>query len=42
MVMMNMVAYGPGAATDKTQPMARLQTKSTLNLILGGKKIKGH
>jgi hypothetical protein len=39
-VMLNMVAYGPGAATDKTQPLARLQTKSTLSLLLGGKKMK--
>ncbi len=39
-VMLNMIAYGPGAATEKTQPVARLQTKSTLNLMLGGKKMK--
>ncbi len=39
-VMLNMIAYGPGTATDGTNPLARLQTKSTLNLMLGGKKTK--
>ena len=36
--MMNMVAYGPGTAKDGTQPTPRIQTKSTLMLMLGGKK----
>lgn len=38
-VMMNMTAYGPGAALDKAQPLPRIQTKSTLMLMLGGKKM---
>ena len=37
----NMVAYGPGSAKDGTQPVPRIQTKSTLMLMLGGKKSKG-
>jgi len=40
-VMMNMIAYGPGAALDKAQPLPRVQTKSTLNVMLGGKAMKG-
>jgi hypothetical protein len=38
--MMNMVAYGPGSAADKAQPLPRLQTKSTLQVMLGGKAMK--
>lgn len=40
-VMMNMVGYGPGAALDKVQPLPRIQTKTTLMLMLGGKKMPG-
>jgi hypothetical protein len=32
--MMNMAAYGPGAALDKAQPLPRVQTKSSLQLML--------
>lgn len=37
MSMLNMVAYGPGVALDKTQPIPRVQTKTSLNAMLGGK-----
>lgn len=40
-VMMHMVAFGPGAALDATQPLPRLQTKSILTVMLGGKKMEG-
>ncbi|MCC7435592.1 MAG: hypothetical protein IT363_12975 [Methanoregulaceae archaeon] len=40
-VMMNMVGYGPGAALDKAQPLPRIQAKSTLSIMLGGKKMRG-
>jgi hypothetical protein len=36
--MMNMAGYGPGAALEKAQPLPRIQTKTTLMLMLGGKK----
>jgi len=39
MAMMNMAGYGPGAALDKAQPLPRIQTKTTLMLMLGGKKM---
>ncbi|MBX3118546.1 MAG: hypothetical protein KF784_05745 [Fimbriimonadaceae bacterium] len=39
-VMMNMVGYGPGAALDKAQPLPRIQTKTSLMLMLGGKKME--
>jgi hypothetical protein len=39
---MTMIAYGPGTALDKTQPIPRVQTKSTLQIMLGGKKMKGN
>lgn len=39
-VMMNMVGYGPGAALEKAQPLPRIQTKSTLMVMLGGKRVK--
>ena len=32
--MMNMSAYGPGTALDKAQPLPRVQTKSSLQLML--------
>jgi hypothetical protein len=39
MVMFQMIGYGPGAATDKGQPLPRVQTKTTLMIMLGGKKM---
>lgn len=39
-VMGNMVAYGPGAALATAQPLPRIQTKSTIQLMLGGKKME--
>lgn len=39
--MMNMAGYGPGAALDKAQPLPRIQTKTSLMLMLGGKKMDG-
>jgi hypothetical protein len=39
--MMNMAGYGPGAALDKAQPLPRIQTKTTLMIMLGGKKAGG-
>jgi hypothetical protein len=38
-VMMNMAGYGPGAALEKAQPLPRIQTKTSINIILGGKKV---
>ncbi|MBI5706936.1 MAG: hypothetical protein HZC36_08095 [Armatimonadetes bacterium] len=40
-VMMQMAGYGPGAALDKAQPLPRIQTKTSLMLMLGGKKMTG-
>jgi hypothetical protein len=40
MAMMNMAGYGPGAALEKAQPLPRIQTKTTLMLMLGGKKMR--
>lgn len=37
--MMNMVGYGPGTALEKAQPLPRIQTKTTLQVMLGGKKM---
>lgn len=37
--MMNMAGYGPGSALEKAQPLPRIQTKTTLMLMLGGKKM---
>ena len=37
--MFNMVGYGPGAALDKAQPLPRIQTKTTMQIMLGGKKM---
>lgn len=39
--MMNMAGYGPGAALDKAQPLPRIQTKTSLMIMLGGKKMTG-
>ncbi|MEI6501144.1 MAG: hypothetical protein WCP21_08990 [Armatimonadota bacterium] len=39
MVNLQMIGYGPGAARDDTQPLARVQTKTTLRAMLGGKKM---
>jgi hypothetical protein len=39
MVMLQMIGYGPGAALDKDQPLPRVQTKTTLMVMLGGKKM---
>lgn len=38
-VMMNMGGWGPGAALEKAQPLPRIQTKTSLMLMLGGKKM---
>lgn len=38
--MMQMAGYGPGAALDKAQPLPRIQTKTSLMLMLGGKKVR--
>lgn len=35
----SMVGYGPGIARDDTEPLARLQTKTTLRIMLGGKQM---
>ena len=40
MAMMTMAGYGPGTALDNAQPLPRIQTKSTLSIMLGGKKMK--
>lgn len=40
MVFGTMVGYGPGAALDDGQPIPRFQTKSTVQLMLGGKAMK--
>jgi hypothetical protein len=37
MVSMQMIGWGPGAAVDKGQPIPRVQTKTTLTVMLGGK-----
>jgi hypothetical protein len=38
-VMFQMIGYGPGAAIEAGQPLPRVQTKTTLNIMLGGKKL---
>lgn len=38
-VMMNMAGYGPGAALETAQPLPRIQTKTSLMIMLGGKKM---
>jgi len=39
--MFMMVGYGPGAALDKGQPLPRIQTKTTLSIMLSGKGMSG-
>jgi hypothetical protein len=39
--MMQMAGYGPGAALETAQPLPRIQTKTSLNLMLGGKQVRG-
>lgn len=39
MAFLTMVGYGPGAALAAAQPLPRLQTKTTLSLLLGGKQM---
>ena len=41
MVFGTMAGFGPGAALDKAQPLPRVQTKTTLQMMLGGKMMKG-
>lgn len=36
--MFSMVGYGPGAAREGVNPVPRIQTKTTLQIMLGGKK----
>lgn len=38
-VMMTMAGFGPGAALETAQPLPRIQTKTTLMIMLGGKKV---
>jgi hypothetical protein len=40
-VMMQMAGYGPGAALEAAQPLPRIQTKTSLMLMLGGKQMRG-
>ncbi|MCW3094566.1 MAG: hypothetical protein JWL77_184 [Chthonomonadaceae bacterium] len=40
-VSMQMIGWGPGTALDKGQPIPRVQTKTTLTLMLGGKMMNG-
>lgn len=37
--MMQMAGYGPGAALEQGQPLPRIQTKTSLMVMLGGKKM---
>lgn len=39
--MMQMAGFGPGAAIDEAQPRPRIQTRTSLMLMLGGKKMPG-
>jgi hypothetical protein len=39
-VMMQMAGYGPGAALEQAQPLPRIQTKTSLMLMLGGKQVR--
>ncbi|HLV82108.1 MAG TPA: hypothetical protein VKT32_17595 [Chthonomonadaceae bacterium] len=39
-VMLQMIGYGPGTALDKGQPLPRVQTKTTLMIMLGGKMMQ--
>jgi hypothetical protein len=36
-----MIGYGPGTALDTGQPLPRIQTKTTLSVMLGGKGMSG-
>lgn len=38
--MFNMYGWGHGAALEKAQPLPRIQTKSSMMLMLGGKKMR--
>jgi hypothetical protein len=38
-VSMMMIGYGPGTALAEGQPLPRVQTKTTLTMMLGGKKM---
>ena len=40
-VRFQMTGYGPGAARDETQPLPRIQTKTSLTIMLGGKMMQG-
>jgi hypothetical protein len=40
-VSMQMIGYGPGTALEKAQPLPRVQTKTTLTVMLGGKMMRG-
>jgi len=37
---LNMVGYGPGTAREEVQPLPRIQTKTSLMVMLGGKKMR--
>lgn len=37
--MLSMAGYGPGSALEKAQPLPRIQTKTSLMVMLGGKKM---
>jgi hypothetical protein len=39
--MMQMAGYGPGSALQTAQPLPRIQTKTSLSLMLGGKQMRG-
>lgn len=41
-VFLRMIAYGPGTALDAGQPLPRVQTKTTLTAMLGGKMMTEH
>lgn len=36
-----MTGYGPGVAREETQPIPRIQTKTTLSIMLGAKDVSG-
>ncbi|MFI5384585.1 MAG: hypothetical protein ACHQ50_00535 [Fimbriimonadales bacterium] len=38
--MFNMAGYGPGAALATAQPLPRIQTKTSLQIMLGGKNMR--
>jgi hypothetical protein len=40
-VFMQMIGWGPGSALDQGRPLPRVQTKTTLSLMLGGKAMTG-